>query len=217
MKKLIFILILTLFIINTAKAEESYTYSSDSSNGLRKHLYFSMNFVHGYGKGKFGRNIDQSLNGFNLELGFFAKDRPLAFGISWTVNSIGRIDINEDDIYTTSNLLRLKGKIIPRHRFIAPYLEASVGLSFFSTTIEYYGDSEDTENLAFDVTYNYGLGAGVLLSLTKNKILFLDVGANYIFGDYAKYVPREQLDYWPTISESRTDMINFNIGITIVL
>jgi len=133
----------------------------------------------------------------------------------------------------------------PSQTRIIPYLEVLVGVKWLFTkkhlgtttsTPVLIGDwfmmidSEDTKTVLSSVAPSYGLGGGLklcIIELNKNRnanssptFLYLNLQGRYLFGGKARYLRKGGISFQDSqrtldIHRSRTDMLFFNIGISL--
>ncbi|MEX1188030.1 MAG: hypothetical protein WED33_02160 [Bacteroidia bacterium] len=147
-------------------------------------------------------------------------------------------------------MMRVQG----HNKYFKPYLDILGGFNYFWTSTalydrspESYFDTDDNNRIfqkrqASDITWSAGGGVGFMARLGSS--VYLNLGANYMFGGKVNYYDRDQIEEWnielnasaafnPNQSEqplneddvnvdafpksSRTHMIFANLGVTFLL
>lgn len=126
------------------------------------------------------------------------------------------IELSEEDCY-------LSYAAVVRYHFrnqkiLNPYVEGRVGgISYFSTLMSNEKDFED-QNKFYGSSFSYGFGGGVAVRLCEQ--ISLDLGLTKAFGLDTNYRSVEKTapadlkgDLDAGIKSSRTDFLNFKIGV----
>jgi hypothetical protein len=109
---------------------------------------------------------------------------------------------------------------------VRPYVNASIGFAYFSTSSELEGTNNSepfAESTNFDdLTFAWGSGGGLLIALRGGRTpILLDLGARYHANGEAEYLtegdiednPDGTISFTPTRSE--TNLITYRIGVMI--
>lgn len=144
------------------------------------------------------------------------------------------------DVTTTNNIVlgNLFLKLQMPSGMIRPYLDGFFGFNylFTETSVEnqnntniFEDDKVATSTNFDDFAMSYGGGGGMLIQLYRNddeesedvgQTIFLDLNAKYLRGGRAKYLTQGAIERRNgkikiTPSESKTDILTFNIGVVI--
>lgn len=200
-----------------------------------------VSFQVGIPQGEFYDNNDNL--GFGISAEGFLRPNPISpvlFGLSVSYMMYGRevrrapmsytIPDVTVDVERTNNianlLLLLRIDPVPVGT-IKPYIDLMAGGSYLFTVTSIkenwsYDDVVSDHNLG-DVSWNYGVGAGLLIQLFKEPGLdfFLDLKGRHIWGTPAEYLTEGDVKintqngsvYYNT-STSRTDMLYLQLGVT---
>jgi len=126
------------------------------------------------------------------------------------------IELNEEDCYLSySAVMRYHFR---NQKILSPYVEGRAGgISYFSTLMSNDQDFDD-QNKFYGSTFSYGFGGGVAISLCEQ--ISLDLGLTKAFGLDTNYRSVEKTapadlkgDLDAGIKSSRTDFLNFKIGV----
>lgn len=151
------------------------------------------------------------------------------------------VDVETDyNIVTAHALLRFQ----PDLGSVSPYVEGLVGMNYFYTESQVKSRNDNIDNSSFasstnydDATFSYGFGGGLSIKLLSinpkiedgkksgtESALYLDARVRYMLGGNARYLKEGSITigkdangndspvYNP--AESKTDMINAQIGIS---
>jgi hypothetical protein len=144
------------------------------------------------------------------------------------------------DVDRTNNLLNyhVLVQMSPSKGLFRPYLEALLGGSYIFTQTEisndnYYDEYDYTissKNDLNDFAWSYGGGGGVSFYLTRLEDennsqmgivdLFLDFKVRYLYGSKARYMKEGSMQIVNgtaiyDVYESKTDMLSFQLGVTV--
>lgn len=138
------------------------------------------------------------------------------------------VDVNTtNNIATGHFLLRAQ----PRQSSVRPYLDGLIGFNylFTQTKVESQGTGNEiaTSTNFDDFAFSYGGGGGLMITLYQDKqaedglaAVNLDLRLRYLFGAQAEYLKEGSIeisggDVFYNVNKSVTDMINFQIGVTL--
>jgi hypothetical protein len=176
-----------------------------------------------HGLGRVGRDgwFALRLDGGFLQYGRERKRVPL----SETVGGRLRVDL------TTSNNIVWLGagpQLMAPRGPVRPYVNGTVGFSYFATTSSIQGRDDD-EPIAQDTNYDdaqlsWGGGGGVLVPVYRNArtLVFLDLGARYHDnGRNVRYLRKGGIRDLPDgrieldVIQSRADLVTWHIGVSV--
>lgn len=209
---------------------------ANSASAQRGELVAGGNLSFGFPQGPFQDQLDEVGIGFNGLVGYVLPRSPIMIGLDFGFNifavdrrseplssTIPDLRVNIENSYnmlTTMFLIRASGN---SHVF-RPYVDALVGFNYLftettvrsrSTQIEFASDTNFD-----DITFAYGIGAGMMYSVYKidDTNVFLNIQTRYILGGRADYLKRGSIttnngEVFYDVSNSRTDMLYFQIGI----
>ncbi|AXJ02014.1 Outer membrane protein beta-barrel domain-containing protein [Cyclonatronum proteinivorum] len=202
---------------------------------------FALNFQIGVPQGDFGEKLDRTGYGISGMAGYRLPYSPLMLGIDAGFLTFGTdrrrvpisptipdVTVQVDNSYNMANFsffTRLTGRDI---RF-RPYVDALIGFNYLYTdsTIR---DRRTQEEVVSDTNFDdfafaYGLGGGFRVLIwegvaPQTSRAYFNVNARYMRGGNAEYVRPGSIDTSGgeltfDVLESRTDILNFNIGFTV--
>lgn len=136
----------------------------------------------------------------------------------------------ELDLTTTNSIFygSLGPELMPSSGRVRPYVNASIGFAYFSTSSNVEGTDDEgsfAETTNFDdATFAWGSGGGLLIALREGRTpVYLDLGARYHANGKAEYLkegdiqdnPDGSISFTPTRSE--TNLVTYRIGVKIGL
>ncbi|MFC2130623.1 outer membrane beta-barrel protein [Bacteroidota bacterium] len=203
--------------------------------------FFGITFTNCVPQGEFYDNLKKSGQGFSVFGGYQMDQIPVAFGLEGDIMFFGGDERHfpvydkdtgwrkyTDTVETQSMMVpinvfaRLQPNII---NLFYPYLEGIVGINLLSVSADYrsqYWDDDSKDK--FDVAFNYGFGAGIMVKLvdfiqlpnSHSQMLF-NVGMRLLKGTKADYATVKIKDSGePDFNDfsTQTDLILFLAGIT---
>jgi hypothetical protein len=140
----------------------------------------------------------------------------------------GRIQL---DLTTSNNIFWLGAgpQLMAPRGPVRPYVNGTVGFSYFATVSSVEGRDNDAEPFARNTNYDdaqlsWGGGGGVLVPVYRNarSLVFLDLGARYHDnGRNVRYLRKGGIRDLPggdvelDVIESRADLVTWHIGVSI--
>jgi hypothetical protein len=180
--------------------------------------FFGISFTNSVPQGEFQDNFHKSGQGFSAFGGYFFDPLPIALGLNGDILFYGSQErhgrYNYADPYgiyhTYYDTASTQNMVIPIsvfarfqpnvNNFILPYAELNVGLSVLTTSYDYKsslninGTTYNDDQSNTSVSFNYGIGAGVMIKLFEfielPSTIFsmtLDIRMKYIKGTEATY------------------------------
>jgi len=173
-----------------------------------------LNFLTGIPSGAFGDNVNNTVLGGSVFLGYHPAEKPIVIGADLEFFRYGkerRTELLSPDIpdlpveVTNRNemiLAHLLIRIQPNLGEIAPYFDSMIGFNYLYTRTSLRGDRRyndviSTTNFS-DWALSYGLGGGIKIKVLENislkagkedyVSLFVDLGMRYLFGSEAEYL-----------------------------
>ena len=179
--------------------------------------------VGAHGLGRVGRDgwFALRVDGGFLQYGRERKRVPLSSTVG------GRVRV---DLTTSNNIVWLGAgpQLMAPRGPVRPYVNGTVGFSYFATTSSIQGRNDD-EPIAQDTNYDdaqlsWGGGGGVLVPVYRNArtLVFLDLGARYHDnGRNVRYLREGGIRDLPDgrieldVIQSRADLVTWHIGVSI--
>jgi hypothetical protein len=137
------------------------------------------------------------------------------------------------DVKTTNNIAtgHFLLRVSPRQGSVRPYLDGLIGFNYLFTQTKINsqgtGDEVASSTNFDDSAFSYGGGGGLLITLYQDKkaedglaAVNLDLRLRYLFGSEAEYLKKGSIeisggDVFYNVSKSVTDIITFQIGVTL--
>jgi len=137
------------------------------------------------------------------------------------------------NVNTTNNIASMHFllRALPRQGRVRPYMDGLIGFNylFTQTKIESKSSGEEvasSTNLD-DFAFSYGGGGGLMIMLYQDKgaedglaTVNLDLRVKYLFGSEAEYLKEGSIeivggDVYYDVNKSVTDVVTFQIGVTV--
>lgn len=204
-----------------------------------------IDFLVGLPQGDFRQSVDKTGFGVAGTIGWAPEHSPVMVGLelgfmvygsdtrrepfSTTIPDV-LVDVNTSNNFFLGHLI-VRGQ--PNAGTVRPYLQGMLGLNYLFTRTEIDNSSNDGEEIASsenlsDNVFSYGGGAGIMfLVWTQDeeeedgmREVLIDVGARYVMGNEARYLKEGSIRYSGgrviyDVSESRTDLLEWQIGVAL--
>lgn len=131
-------------------------------------------------------------------------------------------------VNTTNNIgmLGVGPQLMAPRGAVRPYINGSVGVSYFFTASSLQGTSSSQQFASTtnfdDATLHYGGGGGIVIPFrTKSTPVALDIGARYLSNGRTRYLREGGITDQPDGSiivapiESRVELVTWNVGVVI--
>lgn len=200
---------------------------------------FALNFQIGVPQGEFGDKLDRTGFGLSGMAGYLIPFTPVMLGIDANFLTFGTdrrrvpisttipdVTVSVENSYNMANFsffTRLTGR---DYRF-RPYVDGLIGFNYLYTdsTIR---DRRTQEEVVSDTNFDdfafaYGVGAGIRVLVWEGgepaARVYFNINGRYMRGGNAEYVRPGSINTTGgtltfDVLESRTDILNFNIGFT---
>ncbi|MCR9131522.1 MAG: porin family protein [bacterium] len=213
-----------------------------SASATAQPFNFDISFAMGTPQGAFQQSLERDSYGVDFAFTYqIGRDIPIHIGAGmmyqnygWReretqfIDGVPEVDVN---VRTTNNMItpQLIMRIEPNLGSFSPFIEGSVGFNYLytqSSITDLYDDEEIASTVNYDYfTSNSGIGAGAKFRLWEGFNddgdfvgLHLILKTKYMLGGEALYLKEgdlipngNNLDY--VVSQSRTDLTTFNIGL----
>lgn len=221
----------------------TFTSSHLYSGTRRPHFQVGINFLLAFPQDEFNEIVKQTGFGLAGEFLYSFPLVPISVGFAGGYIIYGNQSRHEKfsltipdvfvDVKTTNNiaighfLLRAK----PRQGSVRPYLDGLIGFNylFTQTKIESQGTGDEVASSTNfdDFAFSYGGGGGLMITLYQDNkaedglaAVNLDLRLRYLFGSEAEYLKEGSIiingvDVYYDVSKSVTDIITFQIGVTL--
>ncbi|MCF8240605.1 MAG: hypothetical protein K9J16_04400 [Melioribacteraceae bacterium] len=191
----------------------------------------------GIPQAEFGEFVNNNAYGLSGEATIWAPSKARPFSVGMNIgyliygienytqplsNTISRVAV---DVQTTNNLFNfhLLFKVSPFSGDVRPYIDGLFGGNYFFTesTVKDAGSGSDvlsSVNLD-DFSWSYGAGGGILVSLNRDRTLFLDLKGRYLWGSETEYLKRGSItedgagNVFYDIQQSKTDLLTIHLGV----
>ncbi|MEM6335407.1 MAG: outer membrane beta-barrel protein [Bacteroidota bacterium] len=211
-----------------------------------QNFQFGGHLMLGVPQGEFADNLDTQGFGGDLFFGVGLGNAPVVLGIEGGFMIYGsesrRVPFSTTipdvtvEVTTTNNFVNglLVLRFQPQVGSFRPYADAVAGINYLSTETQVDDEDGFDDRAVFqstnfdDLGFAYGVGGGVafkLFSSTRNDgspfDFFLDTRVRYLIGSETEYLREGDIERTPTgirftPSESKTDVLFFQLGVNVV-
>jgi hypothetical protein len=208
-------------------------------------LQGGIGFLAGLPQGDFKQNVDNAGYGIAGAFGWTPEESPVMVGLELGFMVYGSESRREPfsssvpnvfvDVTTTNNFFlgHLIVRAQPNSGTMRPYLQGMVGMNYLFTRTKIENSSDPGDEIASsedlsDNAFSYGGGAGIMVCVWSQdeeddegiREVLIDAGARYIMGREASYLKEGSIrvsggSVYYDVSESKTDLLELQIGVTI--
>ncbi|NIT60752.1 MAG: hypothetical protein GWN00_32480 [Aliifodinibius sp.] len=228
---------LATFLIITLVGSNSY------SGNYPPRFQAGINFLLAFPQDEFNETVDNVGFGIAGEFLYSLPLVPISLGFSGGYIIYGsetrqeRFNPVNVDVETSNNIAtgHFLFRAQPRQGTIRPYMDGLIGFNYlFTQTIikNRSGGEEIASSINFDdFAFSYGGGGGIMITVYQTPIdegeydvglarVNVDLRLRYLFGSVAEYLHEDSIeiaggDVFYNVSKSVTDIITFQIGVTL--